>query len=73
MPIYEYQCTKCGESFEVRQSMGEDNSKLKCPKCKAENPRRLISSFFSKGSEVPGSSGFSCPTCSTGTCGLPPM
>jgi len=72
MPIYEYQCTKCGESFEVRQAMGEDGSKLTCPKCKAENPKRLVSCFC-KGSESPGSSGFSCPTCSTGSCGLPPM
>jgi putative FmdB family regulatory protein len=73
MPIYEYQCTQCGKSFEVRQSIGEDSSRLKCPECKAENPRRLFSSFFSKGSAATDPSEFSCPTCSTGTCGLPPM
>ncbi len=73
MPIYEYQCTKCGESFEVRQSMGADGSSLNCPKCKAENPKRLISSFSNIGSESFGSSGYSGSTCSTGTCGLPLM
>jgi putative FmdB family regulatory protein len=31
MPIYEYQCISCGEKFEVRQSIGEDGSKLNCP------------------------------------------
>ena len=70
MPIYEYQCTQCEEKFEVRQSIGEDGSKLTCPKCNTQNPKRLFSSFFSPGSS---SSGISCPTCTTGTCGLPPM
>lgn len=70
MPIYEYQCTQCGEKFEIRQSIGEDGSKLTCPKCEARNPKRLLSSFFSPGSST---SEVSCPTCTTGTCGLPPM
>ena len=73
MPIYEYQCLQCGERFEVRQSMGEDGSGLSCPKCNAQNPKRLFSSFFSPGSSAFGPSEMSCPTCSTGTCGLPPM
>ncbi|MBA7470483.1 hypothetical protein ES707_05770 [subsurface metagenome] len=73
MPIYEYQCTQCGEKFEVRQSMGEDGSRLSCPKCSAQNPRRLFSSFFSAGSSSSELSETSYPTCSTGTCQLPPM
>ena len=73
MPIYEYQCTQCGEKFEVRQSIGEDGSKLNCPKCNAQNPKRLFSSFFSPGSSTYEPSEISCPTCGTGTCGLPPM
>lgn len=73
MPIYEYQCTKCGEKFSVRQSIGEDGSKLNCPKCDAQNPTRLISSFFSPGSSVGELSETSCPTCSSGVCNLPPM
>ena len=71
MPIYEYQCSQCGQKFEVRQSIGEDGSKLSCPKCNAQNPKRLFSSFFSPGVSEP--SEISCPTCTTGTCGLPPM
>jgi len=73
MPIYEYQCDKCGEKFEVRQALGEGGSSLKCPKCHAANPRRLFSSFFSHASGSPEPSGVSCPTCSSGVCGLPPM
>ena len=54
MPIYEYQCTQCGERFEVRQSMGEDGSKLHCPKCTALNPKRVPSSFFTPSGVAPG-------------------
>jgi len=73
MPIYEYQCTQCGERFEVRQAIGDDGSKLSCPKCNSPNPRRLLSSFFSPGSSTTDFSEASYPTCTSGTCGLPPM
>ena len=29
MPIYEYQCSQCGEKFEVRQSIGDDGALAK--------------------------------------------
>ena len=73
MPIYEYECADCGERFEVRQPMGEDSSGVNCPKCQAQNLRRLFSSFSSPGSSSFDASDMSCPTCSTGMCGLPPM
>jgi putative FmdB family regulatory protein len=73
MPIYEYQCTHCGERFEVRQAIGEDGSGLSCPKCHAGEPKRLLSSFFSRGASVTEPSEVSCPTCNSGVCGLPPM
>ena len=73
MPIYEYQCAQCGEKFEVRQAIGEGGSGLSCPKCHAPNPEKLFSLFFSPGSSMAESSGTSCPTCSSGVCGLPPM
>jgi len=49
MPIYEYQCDRCGV-FEVNQRITEDALK-KCPTCKGK-VRRLISntSFMLKGS-----------------------
>jgi len=73
MPIYEYQCGKCGERFEVRQAIGEDGTKLSCPKCGTPNPRRLVSSFFSPSSSVTEPWETSCPTCDSGVCGLPPI
>lgn len=73
MPIYEYLCKQCGQRFEVRQAVGEDGSSLNCPKCKAVNPNKLFSSFFSRGTSGTEDSDVSCPTCSSGVCGLPPM
>jgi putative FmdB family regulatory protein len=73
MPIYEYQCTNCGKRFEVRQAIGEDGSGVTCPKCHTENPKRLFSSFFNPGANTTDPSDISCPTCSSGVCGLPPM
>jgi putative FmdB family regulatory protein len=50
VPIYEYQCTKCGRALEVMQKITEEPMK-KCPTCKGLL-RRLIShtSFHLKGS-----------------------
>ena len=50
MPIYEYECNKCGHGFEREQSMSEPPVKT-CPKCKARKVTKLISrsSFVLKG------------------------
>ncbi|MGB2800319.1 MAG: zinc ribbon domain-containing protein [Dehalococcoidia bacterium] len=45
MPIYEYECAKCGERFELRRSIADSDSDTKCPKCSAENTRRVLSVF----------------------------
>jgi putative FmdB family regulatory protein len=49
MPIYEYECTKCGHQTEVWQRI-TDQSVTKCQRCKGKM-RRLISqsSFHLKG------------------------
>lgn len=44
MPIYEYQCPKCGE-FEHRQSISDPILK-KCPTCKAKVTKLISSSAF---------------------------
>ncbi len=40
MPTYEYECTKCGHTFEALQSISADPLK-ECPQCKGRL-RRLI-------------------------------
>lgn len=50
MPIYDYQCEKCGHEFEREQRMSEAPVKI-CPKCKAHKVKKLISrgAFHLKG------------------------
>ena len=50
MPIYEYQCNKCKEVFEIFHKIDED-CKVACPKCLGP-ARKLISAtnFVLKGS-----------------------
>jgi putative FmdB family regulatory protein len=45
MPIYEYECTACGEKFELRRGINDSDSEIQCPKCGALNPRRVLSMF----------------------------
>lgn len=41
MPTYEYECKKCGDRFEIQQSIHADALK-KCKKCKTNNLYRVI-------------------------------
>ena len=45
MPIYEYECTKCGERFEQYRSLAAGDAEIECPKCGQEHPRRVLSLF----------------------------
>jgi putative FmdB family regulatory protein len=50
MPVYEYECAKCGHEFEREQRMSDAPVKT-CPKCKGRKVTKLISrsSFVLKG------------------------
>jgi len=43
MPTYEYECRGCGHKFELFQKMTAAPVK-KCPKCRKDKAKRLISS-----------------------------
>ncbi len=51
MPIYEYQCERCGEIFEIFQINGEE-VEPKCPKCFGRAKRVIspVGSLVFKGS-----------------------
>lgn len=50
MPIYEYQCQKCGRHFEFEQRMA-DKPKSKCPECKGKLKKLIsLTGFQLKGS-----------------------
>lgn len=40
MPLYEYECSKCGHRFEKIENVGASETK-KCPKCGAKAERLL--------------------------------
>jgi len=61
MPIYEYECEKCGAVFErLCRSAGDDEGR--CPNCDAENCRRLISRVAAPAAKK--DAGHSCPISS---------
>src|SRR2546430_571272 len=45
MPIYEYECAKCGKRFEYQQSMSEPPKK-KCEKCGGKLERLISQTAF---------------------------
>ena len=58
MPIYEYQCRKCGHSYEELRSMKDADETRKCPKCGASKVERQFSTFAAGGCSGSGSRGF---------------
>jgi len=50
VPIYEYECTECGERFELYRSIIDSDSERKCPKCGGKCLKRVPSVFGSTSS-----------------------
>ena len=49
MPLYEFTCTNCGETFEELVGTGETGAGLTCPECGAADVERIFSTFSSSG------------------------
>ena len=45
MPIYEYQCTKCGERFEIISRHGDRDEKSVCPACGNRKTTQVFGGF----------------------------
>ena len=44
MPTYEFKCKKCGNRFEMAESIGQhDKHKEKCPECGSKSIKNVIS------------------------------
>ena len=62
MPLYEYQCKKCGKKFEALVSLRNSDDPVKCPHCDSEKTDKLLSTFSaSVGSSTKGA------CCNTGS------
>jgi putative FmdB family regulatory protein len=58
MPLYEYQCRKCGKIFELLRRIKDADGDLECPNCHAPKVERQFSSFASGGCGVSRRRGF---------------
>jgi putative FmdB family regulatory protein len=66
MPIYEYRCPHCGETFEKLVPMGTDAKQVECPCCGQKGVDKKVSVFGTSGGDSWG--GFSAAqgaSCST--------
>ncbi len=50
MPLYEYECKKCGKQFEKVVSISEADKKQACPHCGGKDTEKLLSVFATKSS-----------------------
>ncbi len=57
MPLYEYECQKCGHRFEKLVPRSAARQPQQCPKCGATDTRRLMSTFAARST---GGGGVSC-------------
>ena len=66
MPIYEYNCKKCGKKFEKLVKISEGNIKVECPDCGSGDVKKVFSVFGVCGEKKAG--GSSCSSCSSPSC-----
>lgn len=64
MPIYEYICLKCNNTFSVLQKISASEKDTVCSRCGSSNVRKMMSAFSSSsaggaGSSLPSFSGYS--------------
>lgn len=67
MPIYEFACDDCGQSFETLVLASSKITEVTCPTCQSQNVTKKISSFASKLSGGSSLSFGNSSTCDTGS------
>ncbi len=60
MPIYEYRCTSCGETFDKFVRSMNSQHEVECPKCGSKECKKSISLFGTSSSGASASSAASC-------------
>ena len=54
MPIYEYRCSECGDTFEQFRRMSDADNESECPSCQSSLVSRIFSTFASGGASASG-------------------
>jgi putative FmdB family regulatory protein len=68
MPIFEFQCRKCGAGFEVFFRSRDEKLAVACPQCLSKKVERQMSTFSGKiGNTSAGGTG--CGNCTATSCG----
>ncbi len=66
MPMFEFECAKCGESFEELMGVDQETAPA-CPSCGAAETRKLLSAGSVRPQGIPkGKGGFEPPACGPG-------
>lgn len=72
MPIYEYECPKCEDKFELLRPFSRSEEDADCPHCHEVSPR-VVSVFAAVSVSVGGVpssvGGSTCSGCSATSCG----
>ncbi len=62
MPLYEYRCQACGDTFETLRGSHDKDADVECPQCGEKQAEKLISTCsVAKGESSPASAS----TCGT--------
>lgn len=64
MPIYEYRCTSCQNTFSKLQPMSSNNREVPCPRCGSTDTQRQLSTFASASTATASSSSTARASCS---------
>ena len=70
MPIYDYRCSGCGNTYDVLHKVREIKEDVICPNCNSTTHVRLIStsSFSMNGGPAGNYISESAPSCTDGAC-----
>jgi putative FmdB family regulatory protein len=63
MPVFEYQCERCGHAFDALVRNDADRRNVACPKCDAKKVERRLSVFAAHASAGPAPAGGACMRC----------
>jgi len=73
MPLYEYNCQKCGKNFEL---LVNSQTEIACEYCGSKDVSKLMSTFAAQSGSTPemppcagGCCGFNKGRCGSGMCG----
>ena len=68
MPIYEFRCGKCEDTFEVFFRSRDEKIPIVCPRCGSKKAERMMSAFAGKVGNTAGG-GASGGSCAATSCG----